>query len=162
MSTEKEQLEARLAAARERQAEVAKAREEREELERLRAEVEKAEAAELEQSIAQQIEEAEAKGHRIGRTLARVDVRYPNGVLLGAVLLRAPHPQVWSKFENKIGDAKGIENDHLRDELWRKCLVWPDVGKVEAHIEAQPFTRQRLTDAIALLAGVRREEIAGK
>lgn len=164
--TEKEELEARLAAAKARRAELERAREEREERRRLRAEVERAEAAEaehaIEESIAKAIDDAEAQGERLDRTMKRIDVRYLDGTLVGAVLVRRAHPTHYSKFENKIGEAKGIENDHLRDELWRRCLIWPDVGKVEELIEKQPFTRSRLTDAICVLAGIRKEDIAGK
>lgn len=159
MSDETQKLEERAARARAEMAERAKRREERDAAQRAQREVE---ALELENRIDAAIEDAEADGLEIGKTFVRVDVSYPDGTLIGAVLLKAPHPLKWGAFENQIGSAKGRKNDELRDQLWHGCLVWPDVATAEGYVEAQGFNRQRFADAIAELAGIKREEIAKK
>lgn len=154
-----EQIEAKLREARERRARRLEAREAGSELEAKRAEIA---ALEAEERVEEAIAKAEADGLRRGRTLAVVALTYPDGTPMGMVLVKRPNPMHWSKFENRIVDAKGIKNDEIRDELWQKCLVWPSLPEVERYLEEQPYTRQRLTDAIAVLAGFRKEEVSGK
>ena len=156
---DEEKIEEQLREARERRAKRLEARETTSVLDAKRAELAKLEAEErLEEATAK----AEAEGLRLGKTLAAVPITYADGTPLGTVLVKRPHPMHWSKFENLITEAKGVKNDQLRDELWQKSLVWPGVAEVERFQEEQPYTRQRLTDAIALLAGFRKEEVLGK
>jgi hypothetical protein len=101
-------------------------------------------------------------GGTLGRELARVDVDHVDGTPIAAVIVKKPKVGSWRSFTAQVNELKGVEKDALNDKLWRACLAWPELQKVEAMIGDQPFVRDRICNAIARLAGVRDEDIAGK
>ncbi len=149
--------------------ELAKVRAERAARERARAkrhaEEDAAKLFELEKlasSIEAAVDEAEKEHGRLGQRLRKVDVRYPDGTLIGAVLVKAPAQPAWLAFENTFGDAKGTKKDELQSKLLQGCLVWPVIDIVERYIRDQPGLRSRLSLAIRELAVGQEEEAEGK
>jgi hypothetical protein len=154
---DKAALEARAAAAQAKIDEIAKRREAREEGQAL---VEAVEAKELQAAADVALEEAKLEH---GETrVRRLEVRAANGKLLGHVIVKAAKPVTWNAFENRIADAVGVKKDEIREHLWRPCLVWPEIARVDQMITELPFLRQRLVNAISDLAGVRVEEVSAK
>jgi hypothetical protein len=98
----------------------------------------------------------------LGKDFGRVDVDHADGTPIMAILVRKPKVATWRSFQAQLDHAKGVERDALHDKLWRACLAWPEQGKVEALIIEQPFARDRLCNAVGVLAGIREEDIAGK
>lgn len=143
-----EDLEARLAKAKAARAELARAREEREE----RAAKEERVAAEEravrnEEAIAKAVEEHGP----VGRTLAVVDTD------LGVVIVKRPHQATFRKFQ----DA-GSTKTAAVEQLVRPCVVHPSPDQLDRILDELPATLIRLADAVCTLAGMRREEVAGK
>lgn len=148
-------LEQRLAAARARKAE----RDAAEAPKRERAQQER-ELAQLERDEA--VSEASGALGALGRDILRVDVDHADGTPVGAVIVRAPKVASWRGYLVQRDTVKGMERDALDDKMWRACLAWPELAKVETLIAGQPFLRERLMNAIAQLAGVRDEVVSGK
>lgn len=108
------------------------------------------------------IEALAAAGGAIGRDLLRVDIDHADGTPIGAVLVRGPKMATWRGYLVQRENTKGVERDALDEKMWRQCLAWPEPPKVDAYVAAQPFFRDRMLNAIATLAGVRDEAVAGK
>lgn len=99
----------------------------------------------------QAIELAEAEHGPVGRRIALVRTD------LGVIVLRRAHPHIFKRYSDK----GSIKSDDL-DRLVRPSLVYPEVGKFDTILEELPATLMRCADAIAVLAGVRTEELQGK
>lgn len=86
-----------------------------------------------------------------GRKLAvvRTDV--------GAVIVKRPHHVLFKRFQDS-GEANAEEFD----KLVRPCLVHPDGATFDRYLEEQPAILGRVAGAVAVLAGIRVKELAGK
>lgn len=99
----------------------------------------------------QAIDKAEAEHGPIGKRIALVRTD------LGTVILKRAHPHIFKRYSDK-GSIKSTD----LEALVRPSLVYPEVGKFDAILEDLPATLMRCADAIAVLAGVRTEELQGK
>lgn len=152
-------LKARLEAARAERAVIAAAREERE---KGAATLDQVEAEELAAKIEKATLEAEEKHGVLGRGIARVDLYRADGSLLGAVLVKRPHPLIWQKFQTEITDASTAKGQVESEKFWRKHLVWPTAAEVDALLEELPACSAQLTAEVAKLAGLRVREVNAK
>lgn len=118
--------------------------------------------AELDVALAVALEQAEEKHGPLGVKLLVVDARYADGHRFGAVIIRAPDPAVWGRFQAKFPAAKGTEIDAERERLWSPCVVWPALPEVERFVRETPWLSVAMGDAVGRLAGVRQEETEGK
>lgn len=146
--TEREKLEAELAAAEAENAAILAARAEREEIEALRRKLE--EAANVKRD-APHIEAAEAKHGAIGKEIAVVDTS------LGAVVVKRPAPMIYKRFQDR-GEMK----TQFLEELVRPCVVYPTVEALNAILDEQPGALIHLANACAGLADRKRREQSGK
>lgn len=159
MSTN-EELERQLAEIKEQRARVHKSRADRIEASSLKARIE---AEQLALEIETAVAELELEHGELGKKLMRVDARHPDGTIVGAIVVKAPQPQIYRRFRNTIGDLKGVKKDEALEQLFRPSIVWPkDSRRVDAMLEQFPRLADQLGDAVALLAGAREEEATGK
>ena len=79
----------------------------------------------------------------------------------GAVVVKKPHHLVFHKFSNKMSTEKGI-NDIDTWRLVRKCIVYPEVLKVEQIIEEYPGLTNILGAKVIELGNGVIEESEGK
>lgn len=150
MSTEIDELKARLAAAGARKAATIVAVSEEDQL---RAQVT---AAELAAKNAEAIAAAEkAEGPR-GKRIVVVDCED-----YGVVIVKRPHPVAWRKW-SELDPAKVTTDDF--ETLVRPCVIYPDVngGALDKVLDDLPATIGRLAGAVTHLAGARKDEHAGK
>jgi hypothetical protein len=141
-------IEERLKAAREKRANLARARADRD--------AEKAKLAELEAEERRAAdEEAIAKAEdEHGELNKRIRPVYTD---MGVVIVRRPNVAAFNAFvEKKSPTHADLYN------LASPCVVHPDPSRFEAMLAEQPFVLVRAADAVAWLAGVRKEEIEGK
>jgi hypothetical protein len=143
-----EDLEARLAAARE-----ARAKHEAERNERLAEEsaLDQVEAEELKAETAEAVNEAEKKHGRLGKKIRLVETD------IGPIIVKRPTEAAYKAFLDK---GEGTTED--LDMLVRPCLVYPDGGKFDRIIREQAATLPRVADAVCVLAGYRKQDVAGK
>lgn len=120
------------------------------------------EAEALEVELARALPDLEAMHGELGAALERVEVRRANGTIAGIAIVKAPPPMVWRRFRNTFEDAKGIKRDEAIETLVRPLLVWPSVGAFEAVAARHPRAWEFAADAIAVLAGAKERETAGK
>lgn len=69
---------------------------------------------------------------------------------LGAVVLKRPHHLAFQKFMRKAGSDKGMNEM----DIWRlvkRCIVYPDVGRVEEITEEYPGITIRLGNMVVEL-----------
>lgn len=144
----REELEARLEAARAAGAQLVRAREERAEIARLEFEIEAAERAVVDEEA---IAAAEEEYGPVGRAIAIVETD------LGAVVLKRPHAATFQKFQD-VGKMRTRD----LDALVRPCLVHPDRAGLDRILKELPATLVRLANAVSELAGARAEEVSGK
>jgi hypothetical protein len=152
-------LKARLEAARAERAALAAARAERE---KGAATLDQVEAEELAAKIERATIDAEEKHGVLGRGIARVDLYRADGSLLGAVLVRRPHPLIWQKFQAAITDASTAKGQVESEKFWRTHLVWPTAAEVDVMLEQLPACGEQLTAEVAKLAGLRVREVSQK
>lgn len=76
---------------------------------------------------------------------------------LGIVIVKRPNHLHFKRFQDS-GEA--TQTEFLK--LCVPCLVHPDTATFERYIEEQPAILSRVAGAVALLAGVRMKELAGK
>lgn len=80
---------------------------------------------------------------------------------LGAVIVKRSTAAAFKMFQ----DLRARENPkvhQLSDQLTRPCLLHPSKDRFDEMLKEQPHILIRCTNAIAELAGVRAEEVAGK
>ena len=159
MSDREKELAAELATLEARRAERARARELARGAVELEAKV--AEAKRLDELEAALVE-AEREHGPMGRGVAVVHARYADGALVGSVIVKRPHHAFWTRFQGKVADLTGDRRDEELQKLWRHCLVWPEIGAVEAVVRELPNTPIRLVEAISRLTGAHTEEVSGK
>jgi hypothetical protein len=120
------------------------------------------EAEERELAVQRAIDEAELVHGDLGHRLLRVDARHPDGTVVGSVLVKPPAPMIYRRFRNTFPELKGVKKDEALEQLWRPSVVWPDAAAVDRLLEEFPRLGDQLSDAVALLAGAKEEEVAGK
>jgi hypothetical protein len=143
-----EDLQERLRAAREKRAALAKERAEREAERATLAEVE---AEERRAADEEAIAKAEKEHGEVNKRIRcfRTD--------MGVVIVRRPNVANFNAFMDK-----GDHSYPAMYELAVPCVVHPDGARFEAMLAEQPFILTRAADAVAWLAGVRKEELEGK
>lgn len=152
-------LKARLAELEERRAARARAREQSKAARSLADDVA---AAERLDALEEALVAAEAEHGPSGRGVAVVHARYADGRIAGSAIVKRPHHAFWARAAPRLGSAKP---DALAEETMRvvaHCRVWPELGQIEALTAEVPALPTLLLDAIARLAGVQLEEVAGK
>ena len=106
-----------------------------------------AEVASLEREAAlvEALDAAEEKHGALGKKLLVVNATQPDGTVLGSVIVKVASPSDFSKFKNKLQNAKGIEFDHVQEALWRPCVVFPALADVDPPVsdELSPPDRAR-------------------
>lgn len=130
-------------------------------------------AAEREQKNAAKVLEsalaAEEQGIVDDEAIAKIDDEHgPEGrefkVLrtdLGAVVVkRAPGP-AFKKFQDLKARPNHKETE-LCEQLARPCVIHPSKERFDEMLREQPYIATRCADAIAVLAGVRAEEVSEK
>lgn len=97
------------------------------------------------------IDEAEQKIGAVGKKIAVVNTD------LGAIIVKRPHAATFRKFQDR-----GKTDTESFYELVKPSLVYPALEGFERICEELPATLMRCANAVAALAGVRMEEVAGK
>jgi hypothetical protein len=100
---------------------------------------------------AEAIDAAEREHGLVGKRIMVIQTE------LGAVIVKRAHANTFRKFMDG-----GKHSTADLEKLIRPCLVHPPLEQFEAIIKEQPFTLNRVSDAIATLAGVRAEDVSGK
>ena len=144
--TEREQLEAELAAARAANAANVAARTERAELSALKEAIEREKNA-LRDAPAIEKAELEHGADKIATVVTR----------LGAVVLKRPHSASYRRFQDQ---ASSKSEDVIK--LVRPCVVYPTAAELDRILDEQPGVLARLADAVATLADAAQEERRGK
>lgn len=141
-----EDLERRLAAARERKRAAEAKRQATQAAADALAKVETEEREALdEEAIANA--EAEHGANKIG--IVRTD--------LGAVIVKRPHPAHYKRFR----DRESAKTQDL-EKLVRPCVVYPDATRFDAMLDEQPAILDRVANQVVELAGFRAREVSGK
>jgi hypothetical protein len=109
------------------------------------------EAAERELADAKALDAAESEHGEIGKKISTVKTE------LGIVILKRPDAATFRRFRD-TGSAKSFD----LEKLVRPCLVYPDRVVFDRILEEQPGTLTAMADAVAVLAGIRTEEVAPK
>lgn len=76
---------------------------------------------------------------------------------MGAIILKRAHALKFKKFQDK-----GQQTHEAAYMLAQPCVVYPDSARFDVIVDALPATTIRCANAVAVLAGVRSEEIAPK
>jgi len=144
--TNTQDLEARLAAARER-TRAAKAKREAAEVES--ATIREVEQAEIEAADQEAIADAEEKhgAHRIAVVRSS----------LGCVIVKRPNPLVYKRFRDK-GEAKTADLETLA----RHALVYPSPPKFDAMLQELPAILDHAANKVVELAGFNSKEVGKK
>jgi hypothetical protein len=148
VSTEREELEARIRKAKADRAELEQQRDEREQLEELRRQ---AQREELLTRDAPHVAKAEEDHGPIGVKIAVLETD------LGAIIVKRPNHLHYRRYQNK--GASSVE------DLWalvRPCLVYPSAAEVEKILEELPGKLLPLANRVVELAGHREEELTKK
>lgn len=74
-----------------------------------------------------------------------------------AIILKRPIMQVFRRYQ----DSGKTDSEDL-EKLVRPCLLYPTKPEFEQIIKDLPFVLHRCSNVVATLAGVRREDVAGK
>lgn len=142
------ELEARIEKARSAREDRERKAAEAKRLERLREEAEAEELALKEDEI---LEELEAKHGALGKKIRRVSTSE------GMIVVKKPNHLLFKKYQDK-GSTDTIE----LDKLVRPCLVYPDKAAFDRIVEEVPAALMKAANAVCALAGVGKEDIAGK
>jgi len=116
----------------------------------------RAEAEELErekQLLAddEAMEKAEAAHGPPGRAILAVPTD------LGVVIVKRPHAALFRRFQ----DSETTSMQEC-EKLVRPCVVHPPSAELDKILDQLPATLPRLVVAVGVLAGLRKEELAGK
>jgi septal ring factor EnvC (AmiA/AmiB activator) len=142
------ELEARLEAARTARAEHAKSVETQKRNERLREEAEAEERALKDEQI---LDELAAKHGPVGKKIRRVDTRE------GMIVVKAPPRAHFQRYQDK-----GATDEEAFQKLVRPCLLYPDKSRFDQICEEVPATLLKCANAVCALAGIGKEDVAGK
>jgi len=145
---EERDLEAKVEAARAARDELEKKNEGRRRLERLR---EEAAAEERGLFEAQKLIELEAAHGPLGKAIRRVNTSE------GMIVVKKPNHVLFQKYQDK-----GATDTEALQKLVRPCLVYPDKASFDRICEEAPASLLKCANAVCALAGIGREEIAGK
>lgn len=99
----------------------------------------------------QALDAAIEKHGPVGQQIALVKTR------LGTIILKRSNATLFKRYIDK----GKFDTDDL-DKLTRPCLVHPTVAEFDRIILELPATLTRCADRVAVLAGFRKDEIAGK
>lgn len=145
----KEELEARLEAARKKRAAIAEERDARAQERQLLEQVESEErAAQNEEAISQ----AESEYGPVGSKILTFESE------LGVVIVKRPHPIHYKEFRDRAAEAKSED----LEKLVRRCLVHPSADGLTRILDEQPAVLEHLADRCVTLAGFRAKEVLGK
>lgn len=140
--------EAALARIRAERAAIQKRRQEREQS---RVSNDELEAAKRELEHEQALEQFEEQFGPVGEKIAVVKTR------LGNIILRASNHTKFRRFQDK----ESMSMDDL-DALVRPCVLHPTLSEFDLILKELPATLPRCANSIAVLAGVRAEEVRSK
>lgn len=105
---------------------------------------------------------AESAHGLLGRQLAVVHCRYADGGLVGGIIVKRPAPAHYERYLHAYADLSEGKRRERTMDLIRHCLVWPEIGRLEAMIAELPATAMGVANAITRLAGDTKEETEGK
>lgn len=158
-SAEVETLEAELARARESRRARTVARDQDVDLRKLRDQVATEKRLdELERATV----EMEEKYGPLNRAIAIVHAVYADGHVLGSIIVRRPHHAIWKRLSVILDEVRGAKKSEEFDRLIWPHVVWPDKDRVEKYFVELPHAETKVVNALAALAGVGAEEVAGK
>lgn len=157
--TERERIEAELARVREARRARTGARDADVELRKLRDDLATEQRLdELERATV----EMEEKHGPLNRSIAVVHAVYADGHVLGSIIVKRPHHAIWKRLSVILDEVKGTKKSEEFDKLIWPNVVWPDQARVEKLFAELPHTETKVVNALAALAGVGAEEVAGK
>jgi hypothetical protein len=142
-----QELEARRNEARRRREAAEAAADKARQLEVLKLEVEAEERAAKE---AEAFAKLEAEHGPIGKRLLVVNTD------AGAVVVKRPNHVLWKRFQDKPEASGAI------DKIVSSCLVYPSKVEFEALCEEVPAALMLAAEAVCRLAGINRQDLAGK